>query len=151
MSEKSKQYEFVKKSRENYSNLMIRSHLDGMVFSSERDKNYAKRINPDSWPDIFVAKPVCDQFGTNWFHGLYIEFKTSRDEYATKKNKLRKSEKLNEQKKCMIKLRQEGYYCDFAGAEEAEDLLVWYLSIASLYIKPKKYYWDKSVLREEGL
>ena len=150
--ERTEQTQFVNEVRKEYPDLLLRVHLDGMRFANERDKKYVRTAqhNTQNYPDLFIPNPVWSSLTDNCWHGLFIEFKTSRSKYATLKNELRKDEKLEGQKACMVRLRKQGYYCDFAGAEEAMDLLKWYLNLDGLYMPFSDHWWPGSILKDEG-
>ncbi len=81
-----------------------------------------------AYPDFFIAEPM-----GGWF-GLYIELKREKRGYCKGKNPLDKTlkndEHVREQAEVLLRLRNKGYYADFAGGwAEILSIVEWYLRL----------------------
>lgn len=91
-----------------------------------------KRLNGGrrAWPDMFIAQPIEFDFGQlSWrrFAGLFIELKKDGTRLK-KQNGEWASEHIEEQALMLTKLRQRGYYAEFAvGFDQAKNLIDKYL------------------------
>ena len=98
--------------------------LAGINLSIRQGSEAKKQGKTKSWPDFFIATP------RRGYNGLFVEIKKAGerifkvrtpDEYA--------SEHIEDQAKMLQRLRNEGYYAQFAvGYQETIKLIEWYLS-----------------------
>lgn len=124
----------------NYPDVIFRSDLGGIRLSpglAEKVKKLAvgdkprkelKELKSIAYPDFFVAEAR-----GGWF-GLYIELKRQKSGYCRGKNPLDKQlnndEHVREQAAVLLRLREKGYYADFAGGiAEIIHLVDWYLGL----------------------
>lgn len=144
----------------NYPSVIFRSDLGGIrlppglikkvnrlsVGSAKRKEDQGEKI---AYPDFFIAEPI-----GGWF-GLYIELKREKRGYCAGKNplykQLKNDEHVREQAEVLLRLREKGYYADFAGGwAEVRHLVDWYmmgLREPTKFLKPS--IWPFSVFKEE--
>lgn len=138
----------------NYPDVIFRSDLGGIrlppglikkvnrlsVGSAKKKEDQGKKI---AYPDFFIAEPM-----GGWF-GLYIELKREKRGYCKGENpldkQLKNDEHVREQAEVLLRLREKGYYADFAGGiAEARHLVDWYLGLNYIYDTPL---WPYTVLK----
>ena len=152
---------------ENYPSVIFRSDLGGIrlppVLANKVRKlsiGSAKRIpythggEPEdrgkkiAYPDFFIAEPL-----GGWY-GLFIELKRQKSGYCKGKNpldkQLKNDEHVREQAEVLLRLREKGYYSDFAGGwAEILSIVEWYLGLRETTKVFKSSIWPFSVFKGE--
>lgn len=78
--------------------------------------------NQSAWPDIFIAEP------NQYFHGLFVEVKASKNKIYRKGGELRQDKHLQTQIACMELLRKLDYYTSFTWSlEHFQEIMKCYL------------------------
>ena len=141
----------------NYPDVIFRSDLGGIRLSpglfdkvkrlavGNKSRKELKEIKSIAYPDFFIA-----EMRGGWA-GCYIELKRQTSGYAKGKNplnrELKNDDHVREQAEVLMRLREKGYYADFAGGlAEIIHLVDWYLNLVPY---PRgKFYWPYSVFAE---
>jgi len=140
-----------------YPDVIFRSDLGGVRLSpglfdkvkrlavGNKSRKELREIKSISYPDFFIAE------ARGGWHGLYIELKRQKSGYCKGKNpldkELKNDEHVREQADVLLRLREKGYYSDFAGGiAEIFSLVEWYLNQNES--ERFKSYWPYSVFEE---
>lgn len=105
-----------------YPNVIFNTDLSGLRLTMQQALKVKKLRSSNGFPDLVIYEP---RLGYN---GLFLELKRPSEKLFCKDGKMRKNNHLEEQFEMHEKLRQRGYYCQFAvGFLEAKLLIDNYL------------------------
>jgi hypothetical protein len=81
-----------------------------------------KRLNPNGWPDVFIASPRGE------YHGLFLELKRDGERVHLRNGNLSQDKHIRTQEAVLQLLRDQGYRAEFGvGFEHSKSIIDSYL------------------------
>ena len=112
MSEKQLHQSVCDYIRYKYPNVLLNVDLSGQNMSPMIGAQLKRLRSNSGYPDIMIYKAK-EEFGITLFHGFFLELKIEGYKLYNKQGEL-KTDHLKNQAECMRRLREEGYYAEFA-------------------------------------
>ena len=110
--------------RYKHPKVIFNTDLSGIRLTQKQAGKVKKLRSSRGFPDITIYEP------RGRYLGLFIELKRTGEHVYKKDGKLRANTHLKEQHDMILKLRERGYYADFAiGFDNAVKLVDWYLKL----------------------
>jgi hypothetical protein len=121
-SEKSLHFQVCEYLRLQYPNVIFNTDLSGIRLTMGQAVKAKKLRSSNGFPDLVIYEKRMD------YPALFIELKR-KGERIYKRDASPVNEHISEQLDMLKKLRQRGFYAQFAlGFEQAKDLIDWYLT-----------------------
>ena len=109
--------------KDKYPDVIFTSESSGIRLSMGQSMVAKRCRSSRGLPDMWVMQPK------KGYNGCFIELKKEGVKIFKKDGFYCTNEHLQEQEEIQYRLRQKGYFCEFAiGIEEAKKILNWYLS-----------------------
>ena len=123
MSEKSEHAAVCNYIRFQYPDVLFNTDLSGIKTTIGQAMQLKQLRSSKGFPDIMIFEPRAGK------HGLFIELKRTGEKIFNRSG-VYKTEHLEEQAAMIAKLNERGYYATFCiGADEAINIIDWYLNL----------------------
>lgn len=108
--------------KDNYPDVIFTSESSGIKLTMGQSIVAKRCRSSRGLPDIWIVEPK------KGYNGCFIELKKDNVKVFKKNGEIRSEKHLQEQEEISYRLKQKGYFCDFAvGLEEAKKIVDYYL------------------------